>query len=283
MPYMLDLKIIPDWISCKQGKLGAFGTNMLMNCQQMILKEGLFRKHTEQFPVSNIGHLDQSLEGVSKMLHKIIMEITVTTTNKQTNATSKERIFHSILPRKGSTDHILTYPKEHSATVVAMITCLIPFILNHYKDSTKKWFSSHTLNGSLGSKWDEKTGAVIMPNNKVVQDRLSSEFWWLQDTLQGVEDYAAAKPTRPVGCNSNAAGHHMNMGSQVTFLKNMEMTHMYDPKDNPNDNHSSSSSSKASSDSISNEDSSDNKVQTKGSSTSKEESGSGSNSDTGAI
>jgi hypothetical protein len=29
MPYMLDLKIIPDWTSCKQGKLGAFGTDML--------------------------------------------------------------------------------------------------------------------------------------------------------------------------------------------------------------------------------------------------------------
>jgi hypothetical protein len=36
MPYMLDLKIILDWTSCKQDKLGAFGTDMLMNCQQMI-------------------------------------------------------------------------------------------------------------------------------------------------------------------------------------------------------------------------------------------------------
>jgi hypothetical protein len=38
MPDMLDLKIIPDWTACKQGKLSAFGKDILMNCQQMILK-----------------------------------------------------------------------------------------------------------------------------------------------------------------------------------------------------------------------------------------------------
>jgi hypothetical protein len=92
MPYMLDLKIIPDWTSCKQGKLRAFGTDMLMDCQQMILKQGLFHKHTEQFPVSNIGHLDQSLKGIPKMLCEIVIEITVTTSNKPTNATSEERL-----------------------------------------------------------------------------------------------------------------------------------------------------------------------------------------------
>jgi hypothetical protein len=58
MPYMLDLKIIPDWTSCKQGILGAFGTDMLMNCQQMILKQALFRKHTELLATSatSINH-----------------------------------------------------------------------------------------------------------------------------------------------------------------------------------------------------------------------------------
>jgi hypothetical protein len=148
MPYMLDLKIIPDWTSCRQGKLGAFGTDMLMNCQQMILKQGLFRKHTEQFPVSDIGHLDQPLEGVSKTLREVIMEITVKTSDQQTNATSDERLFHSILPRKGSTDHILTYPKVHAATAVAMITGLIPFVLHHYGEATRKWFSLRALDGS---------------------------------------------------------------------------------------------------------------------------------------
>jgi hypothetical protein len=147
-----------------------------------------------------------------------------------------------------------------------MITGLILFVLHHYGDLTKKWFSSHALDGSLSSKWDEKTGAVIMPNNKVVQDGLSSKLWWLQDTLQGVEDHTTAKPTQPVGHDFNAAGCHINMDSQVTFAENMETTRMYDPKDNPNDNHSSSSSSKASSNLTSDEDSSDNKVQTKGSS-----------------
>jgi hypothetical protein len=77
MPYMLDLKIVPHWTSCKQGKLGAFGTDMLMNCQEMICKQGLFRKHTAQFPISDLGHLDQSLEDVPKTLRSIIMEITI--------------------------------------------------------------------------------------------------------------------------------------------------------------------------------------------------------------
>jgi hypothetical protein len=195
MPYMLDLKIIPDWTSCRQGKLGAFGTNMLMNCQQMILKQGLFQKHTEQFPVSDIGHLDQPLDGVSKTLREVIMEITVKTSDQQTNATSDRCLFHSILPRKGSTDHILTYPKVHAATAVAMISGFIPFVLHHYGEETRKWFSLQALDGSSGSRWDEATGAVITPNNKVVQDGLSSEFWWLKDALQGVED---REPTTPV-------------------------------------------------------------------------------------
>jgi hypothetical protein len=40
--------------------------DMLMNCQQMIIKQGLFRKHTEQFLIHNIGHLDQPLKGITK-------------------------------------------------------------------------------------------------------------------------------------------------------------------------------------------------------------------------
>jgi hypothetical protein len=193
MPYMLDLKIIPDWTSCRQGKLGAFRTNMLMNCQQIILKQGLFHKHTEQFPVSDIGYLHQPLEGVPKMLRKVIMEITVTSLNKRTNNTSNQQLFHSILPRKGLTNHILRYPKEHAATAVAMITGLIPFVLHHYGDQTRKWFSLRALDGSSGSRWDKQTGAVITPNNKVVLDGLSSEYWWLADTLQGVEDQRTSK------------------------------------------------------------------------------------------
>jgi hypothetical protein len=90
MPFMLDLKIVPDWTSCKQGKLGAFGTDMLMNCQQMIMKQGLFRKHTAQFPMSDLGHLDQPLDGVKKTLRSIIMENTVKHVNPKTEIASDE-------------------------------------------------------------------------------------------------------------------------------------------------------------------------------------------------
>jgi hypothetical protein len=192
---------------------------MLMNCQQIILQQGLFHKHTEQFPVSDIGHFHQEpLEGVPKMLRKVIMEITVTSLYKRTNDTSNQQLFHSILPRKGLTNHILTYPKEHAVTAVAMITGLIPFLLHHYGDKTRKWFSLRALDGSSGSRWDKQTGVVITPNDKVVHDGLSSEYWWLADTLQGVEDQEPAKPAQPAGRNANAAG---------TFSKNMETTYRY--------------------------------------------------------
>ena len=139
MPYMLDLKIVPNWTSCKQGKLGTFGTNMLMNCQQMIMKQGLFCKHTAQFPISDLGHLDQRpLEGVTKtLLCSIIMEITINHIDPKTNTSSDERLFHSILPRSKSSDQQITFPKAHAATAVAMITGLVPFVLHHYGDTTK--------------------------------------------------------------------------------------------------------------------------------------------------
>ena len=127
------------------------------------------------------------------------MEITVTSLNKCTNDTSDQQLFHSILPRKGSTNHLLTYPKEHAATAVAMITGLIPFVLHHYGNKTRKWFSLRALDGSSGSRWDKQTGAVITPNDKVVQDGLSSKYWWLADALQDVEDQEPTEPARPVG------------------------------------------------------------------------------------
>jgi hypothetical protein len=281
MPYMLDLKIIPDWTSCKQGKLGAFGTDMLMNCQQMILKQGLFRKQTKQFPVSDIGLLDQPLEGVPKTLREVIMEITVT--NSMADTTTDERLFHSILPRKGGTNHQLTYPKIHAATAVAMITGLIPFCLHHYGNVTKKWFRARALNGSSGSKWDVTSGTVINPNDKVVQDGLASKFWWMQDTLAGVKDNTQNKPTRPVGINSNIAGKRMSTGSQVTFSKNMETTHNYNPSNTAKDISISSDGSSSATDSS--DAKTDNKAQATGSSTSEEESsnGCGSGSDSEAV
>jgi hypothetical protein len=269
MPYMLDLKIVPDWTSCKQGKLGAFGTDMLMNCQQMMIKQSLFRKHTEQFPISEIGLLDQPLPDVAKTLREVIMEITVSHTDPTTNATSDERLFHSILPRQKSTDQQLTYPRVHSATAVAMITGLIPFCLHHHGESTKKWFSNTALTGAAGSKWDEKTGTVITPNDKVVQDGLLSSIWWMKDTLTGIEDQDKPEPARPVGRNSTAANRRISTGSQVTFSQNMETTHTY-----TKDDVSESSEDSASAISIASDPSSESttsKGQTTGNSTSEED------------
>jgi hypothetical protein len=277
MPYMLDLKIVPDWTSCKQGKLGAFGTDMLMNCQQMMIKQALFRKHTEQFPIAEIGLLDQTLPDVTKTLREIIMEITVSHIDPATKVATDERLFHSILPRQKSTDQQLTYPRVHSATAVAMITGLIPFCLHHYGESTKKWFSNTALTGAEGSKWDEKTGTVITPNDKVVQDGLLSSIWWMKDTLTGIEDQDQPEPARPVGRNSKAASRRMSTGSQVTFSQNMETTHTY-TKDDVSESESSTESAAATS--IASNPSSDSttgKGQTKGDSTSEEDaSGNGS-------
>lgn len=54
-------------------------------------------------------------------------------------------------PKMRFTDQLLTYPKEHSATAVMMITGLIHFCLHHYGDETKKWFSSRALDRASGS------------------------------------------------------------------------------------------------------------------------------------
>jgi hypothetical protein len=202
------------------------------------------------------------------------MEITVTSLNKCTNDTSDQQLFHSILPRKGSTNHLLTYPKEHTATAVAMITGLIPFVLQHYGDKTRKWFSLRALDGSSHSRWDQQTGAVITPKDKVIQDGLSSKYWWLAKALQGVEAQEPTEPARHINRNAKATGRRLNTGSQVTFSKNMETTYQYDSKNK--DNHSSSSSSQSSAKSVDSSSSESDKGQDTGHSTS-EDSGSDSN------
>jgi hypothetical protein len=254
----------------------------------MIMKQGLFRKHTAQFPISDLGHLDQPIEGVSKTLRAIIMEITVSHVDQKTQISSDERLFHSILPRAKSSDQQITFPKAHAATAVAMITGLIPFVLHHYGDTTKRWFSSTAMERSAGSKYDATTGTVITPNDKVVQDGLACLPWWMRDALTGIEDQTDPEPSRPVGRNSNVAGRRMSTGSQVTFSKNMETTHNYDPQDIMNntskDKDDVSESSESSNDETSSGESTtgdSNKGQATGNSTSEEDSGQGSGNGSG--
>jgi hypothetical protein len=78
-----------------------------------------------------------------------------------------------------------------------MITGFIPFILHHYNKSTK----IRALEGISGCKWDATTGAVITPNDKVVQDGLTSDYWWQQDNLRSVKEQESTEPTHPVGQN----------------------------------------------------------------------------------
>jgi hypothetical protein len=167
-----------------------------------------------------------------------------------------------------------------------MITGLVPFVLFHYGETTKQWFSSNAMLRSQGSKWDAENGTCITPNNKVVQDGLSSLPWWMRDALTGIEDQDEPEPSRPVGRNSKAASHRMTTGSQVTFSQNMETTHTYHPdakskaKDNMSESSSSSDPSESSADSTAHE---RNKGQTAGNSTSEEESGQGSGSGSGSA
>jgi hypothetical protein len=167
-----------------------------------------------------------------------------------------------------------------------MITGLIPFCLHHYSDETKKWFSSLALDGSSGSKWDAKSGTVITPNDKVVQDKLSSKFWWLKDSLQGIkEDHISTEPTQPIKLNTNVAGHPLSTGSQVTLKKKWrKLTTTPDATTHENI-FISLTSQDSSADADSSDDSNSNKVQTTGNSMREEEDDSrtGSNSDTEAI
>jgi hypothetical protein len=53
----MELKIVPDWNCVKQGKLGSFGRDMLINCQQMGTRQGKFRQNLAQFPCYNLKTL----------------------------------------------------------------------------------------------------------------------------------------------------------------------------------------------------------------------------------
>jgi hypothetical protein len=214
------------------------------------------------------------------------MEITVNHVDPKTEISSDERLFHSILPRFKSSDQQITFPKAHAATAVAMITGLVPYVLHHYGDTTKRWFSATAMERSAGSKYDATTGTVTTPNDKIVQDGLASLPWWMRDALTGIEDQPDPEPSRPVGRNSNAAGRRMSSGSQVTFSQNMETTHKYDPQDTMNTakNDDVSESSESSKDETSSAESTTgnfNKVQTTGNSTSEEDSGQGSGDGSG--
>jgi hypothetical protein len=91
MPFCLELKIVPDWNCVKQGKLGSFGHNMLINCQQMVTRQGKFRQNLSQFPCYDLENIDYKPSGIDKTLRQVIMEITVRIPKKaQSKATKKK-------------------------------------------------------------------------------------------------------------------------------------------------------------------------------------------------
>jgi hypothetical protein len=95
MPFRLELKIVPDWNCVRQGKLGSFGHDMLINCKQMVTRQGKFRHHLAQFPCFDLENIDYKPSGIDKTLRQVIMEITVripkaSKTDKSTRGKKKQ-------------------------------------------------------------------------------------------------------------------------------------------------------------------------------------------------
>jgi hypothetical protein len=110
-----------------------------------------------------------------------------------------------------------------------------------------------------------------MPNNKVIQGGLSSDYWWMKDTLQGFEDHINEEPnktSRPQHTGSRTAFDYWFTDH---FLKSMVTKDIYS-NSTANNNTSILSTSKASSNKvISSGNSSTGKEQTTGNNTSKED------------
>jgi hypothetical protein len=50
---------------------------MLINCQQMVTRQGKFRQNLVQFPCYDLKNIDYKPSGIDKTLRQVIMEITV--------------------------------------------------------------------------------------------------------------------------------------------------------------------------------------------------------------
>jgi hypothetical protein len=90
MPFRLELKIVPDWNCVRQGKLGSFGHDMLINCKQMVTRQGKFRHHLAQFPCFDLENIDYKPSGINKTLRQVIMEITVRIPKERPSSNNKK-------------------------------------------------------------------------------------------------------------------------------------------------------------------------------------------------
>jgi hypothetical protein len=73
-------------------KLGSFGHDMLINCQQMVTRQGKFHQNLAQFPCYDLENIDYKPSGIDKTLRQDIMEITVRIPKKKVQkATEKTK------------------------------------------------------------------------------------------------------------------------------------------------------------------------------------------------
>jgi hypothetical protein len=184
MPFMIEMRSVPDLCALQKKLCGIFSESMITSCKaSMATKQVAFRQMSGQMTSWVFTNPDFVPPGKTKSLRMRIFSL------KYEN----KPLFHGLTPENRGTGQVFTFHKNHEEFARMMIMGMYIYMEHLDPGQGRYWFNAEAIELAEGAYWDAQKRVIISPQDQALSEDVAEEWW---ETNELVNDHGEER-TRP--------------------------------------------------------------------------------------